>query len=556
MADVKISALPPATTPLTGSEVLPIVQSGTTDKVSVANLTAGRTVDAAAVSVGAGTVSAPGLTFSGDTNTGIYSPAADTIAFTEGGVEAMRLDANGNVGIGVSPSTRLDVAGTSRYTFDVSAADTVQTSLNAAGSAFANAFQNGLAHIWQTSGTERMRIAASGNVGIGTASPAWRLTAVGGATQISPGTSAQEGVRIQRSAGVCSFTGINNDNNAYNALSFATGASEAMRIDASANVGIGTSSPNARLTLDGSSPRITLYNLGNFNGEMGLGVLTGFGDTVGLNARAVSGSIVLGTNNTERMRIDASGNVGIGTTSPSSFGKFAVTGSGGTVFVGSSGQNIVFTNGGTNFISTQTAGGQLQFQTGASSNAMIIDASGNVGIGTASPGFRLQVNGFVGVTDGTSTFRIANSGGVALVSTVTNHPLAFQINDVERARITTTGDFQFNSGYGSVATAFGCRAWVNFNGTGTVAIRASGNVSSIADNGTGDYTVNFTTAMPDANYCVVSSGAPTTTPTTAQRWPTTVGTLAAGSVRILTPQDGTTSATLGDFALVNVAVFR
>ena len=45
-----------------------------------------------------------------------------------------------------------------------------------------------------------------------------------------------------------------------------------------------------------------------------------------------------------------------------------------------------------------------------------------------------------------------------------------------------------------------CRAWVNFNGTGTVAIRASFNVSSITDNGTGDYTVNFTTALPDANY--------------------------------------------------------
>jgi hypothetical protein len=50
-----------------------------------------------------------------------------------------------------------------------------------------------------------------------------------------------------------------------------------------------------------------------------------------------------------------------------------------------------------------------------------------------------------------------------------------------------------------------CRAWVNFNGTGTVAIRASFNVSSITDNGTGDYTVNFTNAMPDANYQV--SGA-------------------------------------------------
>lgn len=48
-----------------------------------------------------------------------------------------------------------------------------------------------------------------------------------------------------------------------------------------------------------------------------------------------------------------------------------------------------------------------------------------------------------------------------------------------------------------------CRAWVNFNGTGTVAIRASFNVTSITDNGTGNYTVNFTNALPDANYVTV-----------------------------------------------------
>ena len=54
------------------------------------------------------------------------------------------------------------------------------------------------------------------------------------------------------------------------------------------------------------------------------------------------------------------------------------------------------------------------------------------------------------------------------------------------------------------APSYLCRAWVNFNGTGTVAIRASGNVSSITDNGTGNYTVNFTTAMPDANYAWVA----------------------------------------------------
>ena len=60
---------------------------------------------------------------------------------------------------------------------------------------------------------------------------------------------------------------------------------------------------------------------------------------------------------------------------------------------------------------------------------------------------------------------------------------------------------KFNQWLNSDGTEnYKCRAWVNFNGTGTVAIRASGNVSSITDNGTGDYTVNFTTAMPDANY--------------------------------------------------------
>ena len=57
------------------------------------------------------------------------------------------------------------------------------------------------------------------------------------------------------------------------------------------------------------------------------------------------------------------------------------------------------------------------------------------------------------------------------------------------------------------APLYMCRAWVNFNGSGTVAIRASGNVSSITDNGVGDYTVNFTTAMPDANYSLSGSAS-------------------------------------------------
>ena len=70
-----------------------------------------------------------------------------------------------------------------------------------------------------------------------------------------------------------------------------------------------------------------------------------------------------------------------------------------------------------------------------------------------------------------------------------------------------TGDLKFNSGYGSVVTAYGVRAWTQFNGTGTPAIRASGNVSSITDVSTGRYKVNFTTNMPDVNYSVAIASA-------------------------------------------------
>jgi len=66
----------------------------------------------------------------------------------------------------------------------------------------------------------------------------------------------------------------------------------------------------------------------------------------------------------------------------------------------------------------------------------------------------------------------------------------------------SSGNLSFNSGYGSTAVAYGCRSWINFDGTtATPTIRNSKNVSSITDNGTGDYRINLTSAMPDANYC-------------------------------------------------------
>ena len=83
--------------------------------------------------------------------------------------------------------------------------------------------------------------------------------------------------------------------------------------------------------------------------------------------------------------------------------------------------------------------------------------------------------------------------------------------------VTASNDMKFNSGYGSAVTAYGCRAWVNFNGTGTVAIRESANVGSITDNGTANYTVNFSANMPDVNYCwAIDGDSPSTVPVGAE----------------------------------------
>jgi hypothetical protein len=131
--------------------------------------------------------------------------------------------------------------------------------------------------------------------------------------------------------------------------------------------------------------------------------------------------------------------------------------------------------------------------------------------------------------------------------------IAFAEGGVESMRLDSSGNLQFNSGYGSVATAYACRAWVNFNGTGTVAIRASGNVTSITDNGTGNYTVNFTTAMTDANYAgfVCVSDTPTLNAVGAAY----TGTRTTSVFRVITSQTYPSPSAL-DIAEVGVSIFR
>jgi hypothetical protein len=133
----------------------------------------------------------------------------------------------------------------------------------------------------------------------------------------------------------------------------------------------------------------------------------------------------------------------------------------------------------------------------------------------------------------------------------------FTEGGVATGQFDSSGNFKFNSGYGSAAVAYGCRAWVNFNGTGTVAIRGSGNVTSITDNGTGDYTMNFTAALVDVNYSVVGT-AKIVGGTGGQniRIHNDAYATAVTTTAVKVQVTNAANASLADSEMVNIAVFR
>jgi hypothetical protein len=172
----------------------------------------------------------------------------------------------------------------------------------------------------------------------------------------------------------------------------------------------------------------------------------------------------------------------------------------------------------------------------------------------------VQGNDIVQYVEATGTaaeicFRNNTSTGDNIRIGGSGNNLTFDTGGSESARFDSSGNFKFNSGYGSVGVAYGVRAWVNFNGTGTVSIRSSGNASSITDNGTGDYTVNFTNAMPDGNYCVVGS-AGFNSGSYKRIWTIKNNALATTSVRGQTGHSYVGNQENEDCQIVTVAVFR
>jgi hypothetical protein len=330
--------------------------NGTTVGAGTASTGAFTTLGATGVATfSAGTVSAPAITTTGDTNTGIYFPAADTIAFTEGGAESMRIDSSGNVGIGSTSISgwngkTLQIASTTNDAGIKITGDLGSWGIGGCGTASGS---NALRFYNFTSSAEAMRIDSSANVGIGTSSPGAKLDITNNQAALSylidTNNTTNGGSSIWRmitrniaNTGTTSvefykptgsgFSIINNDTNASNFTAFNVGSSERMRIDSSGNVAIGmTPSTDTLLEVYGSAAA-TCYKNSNTGTGTSDGFYVGCGKSSSTDAYVYnreSAPVIFGTANAERMRIDSSGDVFIGTTANIGSGYKAVVSSGG-----------------------------------------------------------------------------------------------------------------------------------------------------------------------------------------------------------------------------------
>jgi hypothetical protein len=213
----------------------------------------------------------------------------------------------------------------------------------------------------------------------------------------------------------------------------------------SGNVGIGTASPSSKLTVLNGDIEINAAGLGNTT-------LSYNGTTANLTVNSSSASLVLGTSSTERMRIDSSGNVGIGTSSPSN--KFVVSNAGANGFEFNTTDNVfqTYNRSGAAYVDFNCYSLNHRIFTGTSpTERMRIDSSGNVGIGTSSPGAPLDIRGGNGLgvryietaTGNTNRIQLGTGSGFGYIDATAgagSTALVFQVASTERARIDTSGN--------------------------------------------------------------------------------------------------------------------
>jgi hypothetical protein len=401
-----------------------------------------------------GTAALPGVTFSGDTNTGFWRPAADTLAASTNGTERLRITSTGLVGIGTNnPSAGLHISGSTALTarIQLERSGTIGHFSVASGATAFDARGTNLTdgHFrFLVNGSDALRIDSSGNVGIGTTSPAERLAVqtTAGRFEVRPfGDSSVDlgsnGV-LRLVAGTTGtrlvVAGVERLNVTATQTQFFNGAgSELMRIDASGNVGIGTSSPARPLHVNnGTSGAITGLSANtaavfqNDANNVFVQMVSGssslsdfvFGTAASpalgrIRYQPSTNNMQFWTNDTERMRITSTGRVGIGTSSPAvglhvsltegdnTFGLFGGTLEFNQVAIGHySGEGVpdranpmIYTTSTAGFTglagdlvlqgrSSASLARSIVFVTGSTpAERLRITDTGNVGIGTTSP---------------------------------------------------------------------------------------------------------------------------------------------------------------------------
>jgi hypothetical protein len=514
---------------------------------------------ATSIANGLGAVATPSYTFTGDTNTGIFSPAADTLAFVEGGVEAMRINSSANVGIGVVPSAwglsgsgyrAVEVAAAGNGFFsgpnetNITANAYYDTSWKYGGNFPAATYSlNAGIHRWSTAigGTtgnaitfaERMRIDNSGNVGIGTSSPTALLNVSSAAVMSRFQTGSATDGRIEFAynttdigyLNMASATQLELYGRSGVALALGAGGSERMRINSAGNVGIGTASPGAKLDVSGeatffvsgSTDRITINPQATGSGVR---LLATNSSASGYAPLILDASVNIFRNSTvETMRITSAGNVGIGTTSPVTRFHVSQSNAGDYASVALLSNSADAAADRTGIYGSPAPGtanpyrGGITFWPG-SSGAVSIHTGNNTTPG-AGERMRIDGNGNVGVNQTPN----ASQGRVQI-----NQPLGSSINGALRLTDNATTSFVFNNissglsalwssgalAFGTASDTFTERMRIDTSGNllvGTTAVAGSASNAAIVSNGgvkTASGSVSTTTAVATTLFSITA----------------------------------------------------